>query len=512
MESFEKKGIWWIPEHRARAVGGILSFSHDEGLRLELLGALREDISDPFVSLPVLFGYVDGLGEVTLGRCLSGGMKISMPGPVYEAYWPSIAFMGAHIPAPLEHRFRKARVEFTHLVDWMQRGGILLKLARGPAPPTPIIAEYTHLKSVRSQLPFGTLEIEFAGRTDGDLIHRFTILQDVHVDVSPREPLDMDGFLEDVIGPLQAFLAFATERAVNVTKLTVFSDSYTTNLSDKRTTGTPIDVFLRLRDLDEVSTKRLYPHDLLFSYRDIEDQFDTLVERWFRLFSDIPHCVNLLSGTYYSPQLHADRVFLVLAQVSEIFHRSRFKRKKLPSREFDRRQGLVNELNPSWLAKWISKQLNNELWFGQRLHDLFREYGECVLPLCSDRDAFVRSVVDTRNYYTHYSSGLKDKAAKGMDLYMLSQALSTLVKCCLLADLGVPAKARRRLLLRNQAYISILQESKNSEFRELFVSDDIEQRNQRIRSAVAKGKLTQREIASLVGLSPSMVSRIVRAQ
>jgi len=510
VESFEKQGVWWLPDREASRVGGILSFTSEDGLHLDLLGSFRDKRTNALETAPVIFGHADGMGMITLGHCLPAGTRMSIPGPMFEAYWPSIALVGAHIPDPLEQTFSKVRITFNHLSEWVGKAGISLMIAPQSNFATPIKAEYTHPKERIEELSFGTLRIGFSGRTDGDLIHQFTIHQDVHIDLEPHNPLSFDDLVEGFISPIQGLLTFATDRAANITSLTLFTDEVLFDLGGGRTQRVPIKVYKPTREAPESSHRRLLPHDFLFALDDIDSRFNQVIENWFSFHLDIPHCASLLTGTHYSPHLFLNRVFLTLAQVSEIFHRSRFKETKLPIAEFSDRKDLIANLTPAQLAKWILPQMRNDLSFAQRLDRLFREYGECALPLCSTRKAFIRSVVDTRNYYTHYSSSLKRKAAKGLHLYSLSQTLSVLVKCCLLAELGMPAKERRELFLRNQKYLSLLHEYGNAESRDLFTSQASEARNKLIKAAVKRGGLLQREIASLVGLSSSSVSRIAK--
>lgn len=511
MESFEKQGTWWIPGRDDAAVGGMLSFESEGGLHLSLLGALRDDVSSFYESFPVLFGFVDGMGMVTLADCRPAGTRILLPGPAFEAYCPAIALVGAHIPNPESQQFGKARLALDHLSDWVHEGGMSLALARQPHAATPIKLEYSYPREKTARLDLAKLTIGFMGKTGGDLLNQFTISQGVHVDVEPTHPLSIGELFEALIAPLQGFLAFATERAADVTSLTVFSDDILIDVGSGRTRRCPIGVYLPTRHSLTARERQLHPHDFLFMFQDIEPQFEGVMARWFDLYRDLPHCLNLLTGTYYSPHLHLDRVFLILAQVSEILHRQHSLRTKMPRREFTRRVELIRERTPSWLADWTIPYLTNELSFAERLEELVDDYGECVLPLRASSAEFVRSAVDTRNYYTHYSSKLKAKAARGKDLLLLTQALSVLVRCCVLARLGVTGKERKRLLLRNQAFLFPLRESKNPQARALFACKDADERNRRILAACDAGQMTQRQIAALAGLSASAVSRIVKS-
>lgn len=384
-------------------------------------------------------------------------------------------------------------------------------LARQPHAATPIKLEYSHPREKTAHLDLAELKIGFTGKTEGDLLHRFTISQDVHIYVEPAHPLSIGELFETLIAPIQGFLAFATERAADVSSLTVFSDDILVDVGSSRTQRCPIEVYLPTRHGQTTSEGQLHPHDFLFTFQDVEAPFERVMANWFELYRDVPHCLNLQTGTYYSPHLHLDRVFLILAQVSEILHRQYSSRTKMLRKEFTRRVRLIEERTPRWLADWARPYLTNELSFAQRLEELVHEYGECVLPLCASAAEFVRSTVDTRNYYTHYSSGLRTKAARGKDLLLLTKALSVLVRCCVLARLGVPGRERKRLFLRNQAFLFPLRESTNPEARALFVCKDVDERNRRILAACDAGQMTQRQIAALAGLSASAVSRIVKS-
>jgi hypothetical protein len=56
-----------------------------------------------------------------------------------------------------------------------------------------------------------------------------------------------------------------------------------------------------------------------------------------------------------------------------------------------------------------------------------------------EEDTFTRSIVQTRNYFTHL--GIKPGALViegGKELFMLNQKLNALLRCVMLIDLGIP--------------------------------------------------------------------------
>ncbi|MBM4038327.1 MAG: hypothetical protein FJ290_07425 [Planctomycetes bacterium] len=49
---------------------------------------------------------------------------------------------------------------------------------------------------------------------------------------------------------------------------------------------------------------------------------------------------------------------------------------------------------------------------------------------------FAKKVTDTRNYFTHYSPGLKNRAARGGGLLWLKMKMEKLLEVCFLRELG----------------------------------------------------------------------------
>lgn len=47
------------------------------------------------------------------------------------------------------------------------------------------------------------------------------------------------------------------------------------------------------------------------------------------------------------------------------------------------------------------------------IENLFDDAQDILLPLVKSKRRFIEKVVDSRNYYTHYSQGLLQRAAQG---------------------------------------------------------------------------------------------------
>jgi len=73
-------------------------------------------------------------------------------------------------------------------------------------------------------------------------------------------------------------------------------------------------------------------------------------------------------------------------------------------------------------------------------------------PLICDGKGFVQKVCDTRNYFTHYSPELRNKLLRGMEMHRANEALSYIIKRCLLTEFGFSAEDCVRLFRRNRRY------------------------------------------------------------
>ena len=82
---------------------------------------------------------------------------------------------------------------------------------------------------------------------------------------------------------------------------------------------------------------------------------------------------------------------------------------------------------------------------------------EVVSPLIQSRTRFVRRVVDTRNYFIHYDTTLRAKAAVAAgELSYLKSVLSFLVQGCFLRELGIPSERWSELFGRNDLYMHMV--------------------------------------------------------
>ena len=63
-----------------------------------------------------------------------------------------------------------------------------------------------------------------------------------------------------------------------------------------------------------------------------------------------------------------------------------------------------------------------------------------------ERKSFINRVVATRNYLTHFDQSLEPQAARGEELYRITEKLKLLIEICLLRESGFEEERIRDLI------------------------------------------------------------------
>ena len=134
MNSFNYSGYWWLPGNEENKHFGNLSFSHNEGLTLEMFNSFTLDALEPgkptflgdIKQYPVIKGITREGKYLTLFSCDSAGPALSAPGFASEKFTSSYAFEETtpNTKRSPPSTFHKAFVQYTYLPDWVGSSGI----------------------------------------------------------------------------------------------------------------------------------------------------------------------------------------------------------------------------------------------------------------------------------------------------------------------------------------------------------------------------------------------------
>ncbi|MGE0068026.1 MAG: HEPN domain-containing protein, partial [Solirubrobacterales bacterium] len=92
-------------------------------------------------------------------------------------------------------------------------------------------------------------------------------------------------------------------------------------------------------------------------------------------------------------------------------------------------------------GEWIERNLlnSNRASLLDQVRRVLDSFGGEVLRFCGipeDREEFAKTVRDTRNYFTHFSSDRPARVPDGKALIVLQHRVWFLLRACLLRDMG----------------------------------------------------------------------------
>lgn len=164
---------------------------------------------------------------------------------------------------------------------------------------------------------------------------------------------------------------------------------------------------------------------------------------------------------------YAELSFNVVVQALETYHRSRQAGQLVPDALWPSLKDALNKVITDTLSpdksshparEALCQRLAhfNEPSLRQRLKSLLDSIEPSTTAVCGgDAKGFVQAVVDTRNYYTHWSPSLASKALRAGAAVHLTWRLRALLEILLLRDLGFPANsaAERAVLERRVSWL-----------------------------------------------------------
>lgn len=456
MQAIEHSGMWWLPTNPQNKVAGTLTFSNEDGITLELIGALEDlatfNTRQPY---PLILGLSGDGKRITLSNCVFAGVSVGMPGFARESYKASFFLIGVHFNEPGEVRFSRFSVRFSHLADWVRTSGFEVKKYWDEPK---IEVTYSLPTEREIEISKGTISLSFTCNTSGDGIEEMKLRQSVWLELKAHNEYPFNDLTYQYVRPLQNLLSLATTKPNSILELNVFSKQVFFEKEDGEKVEIPIQLCFQQKYFEPRLGKLLIPDYMLFALSDIADDFQTVMERWFGISDELETVCNLFFGVQYTPTLNLENRFLNIVQAVESYHRRRMKNEVLPRAEHKRlKSAVLNKVDAEhkiWLEGLLA--YSNEPRLEHRIRELTDRAEEVINPLISNKEEFAKKVKDTRNYLTHYDKRLKDKTAKGAGLFWLTQQLSYLLQACFLIELGLPLEKCAQLLHRNQAFIFAL--------------------------------------------------------
>ncbi len=223
-------------------------------------------------------------------------------------------------------------------------------------------------------------------------------------------------------------------------------------MHDGRATYMPVDIYQQ----PLYKANKRSPH-FIFRSTDVDNKLNILLENWLKKADLLNPIYNLYFSTLYKADSFLENRFLSLVQGLEAYHARIVRNTEFPREDYLESVASILESvpdGPPGFAKWLGHKLENgnRPSLRHRLKELITPFLDVFKFSNPGRQKFIKAVVDTRNYLTHYSEDLKGGAAKGSDLVNLIETLKMLFELYLLKEMGFSVSEIKAMVAKNGRY------------------------------------------------------------
>jgi hypothetical protein len=443
-EPFETSGSWWNPALPDEAVPGRLRYFPREGISLELDGRLRGSKYRDHRTWPIICGETRTGQACTL---LRASERSSSSGPRSETSKIDVQYslVGCIIDKLESLQFSSARVDYSNLTAWMGR-----RPFTWPSPPLngdrTYCVSYDPPKDVRVSLgDLGftqTIGCWFTGGSES--------FQEVDLrfgDSVVFRPLRRQSF-SWFLTRMHEFRNLLSLLMVEPTKYERVDLQFGKHLQPgSRKMIKDYASLLFKQAWSEAEVRSLDNFRIPLDHKPLARVFPGILANWYGRYSELQPVFDLFFLPIYNRALNVEFQFLGLLQALEALHRATIGGSYMSVTEYESTcRHLVSEI-PAALTTDHRDALKSRMRYGYE-YSLRKRLSELVDVITmqtmykitngEDPRRFLRRVVDTRNYLTHYDERLKAASMAPREMIKANHSLTLLLRFLILREIGVP--------------------------------------------------------------------------
>ena len=319
----EKTGYFWLPENTEKKLPGVLRISESGEVTLEVFG-LSEDhhSSRPFDEIPFfsgeeagnrIVGIVEENEFITLDQCQRVDLPLPFPGLRMwkSAFYARFAFIGFAVESGEDIAFSRIDFSVEGLDEWLGISGIHTDY-NWKAKSTSV--QFALPDEIAFQLSNGIeMKIGFIGKPPSrPAITEARITQKAYISLASAELQPLDDFLPLLL-KIHTFLSFAIDKPVSLKSVTGYSTEITREFHKGQKSKIPIKIYYQSLPRSEAKSE-IKQSDMLFLYRDVENQLEEIINRWLKNYEISEPAFNLYFTYQFDSQKFQDVNFLLLAQ------------------------------------------------------------------------------------------------------------------------------------------------------------------------------------------------------
>lgn len=236
---------------------------------------------------------------------------------------------------------------------------------------------------------------------------------------------------------LTTLMCLAINATVTLKNLVAKSSEIKTNLDRGDNYEVPIYIYYRSIPFSKKPPNTKWV-EMLFNYKAISSDAQDVFNKWISAYDNIAPALNLYFSTTSDAQKYLDGKFLALAQGLETYHRSISNEKSMDPEEYEILVAKVIDNCPKEKLEWLNGRLmhGNEINLRKRLRRIIEPF-KTYIGNNRERERLIKSIVDTRNYLTHYNENLMDSASRGSDLGVLCERMEAIFQLHFLKVIGL---------------------------------------------------------------------------
>ncbi|HXO19123.1 MAG TPA: HEPN domain-containing protein [Thermoanaerobaculia bacterium] len=448
-------GRWFLADTPSIEIAGTLHMEGSLKLSLELIGSFSDDLTRvlKFGGSAVVHGIstsgslltVELVDEELVGKSAFGTRKTYRVHRVIE---------GDLLPN-LDPEILSVEFGLSRLHDWVGPKTFGLESSYEDYPygatltlkyqdPKPITLLESDDLSIYLQFWSG---LPFVGpQSRSGCLRHFSGLR-----IDSHKPRKLSALLP-VVGQMRAMLSFATATPNWVTYLSAHRQRDDSKPLQTRVTPRGRLKFFPVDDPEGEPAKMVFPSQMLFALADDMSMGRSATSSWVRSWPKMGPLIQLFLGANQSTEIYQEHRFISLIHAVEGFHRLNYSNSLVPKAKHKSRMlGILSclaEEDREFVGRGL--QYSNEPSLRLRLKELLDIALKTVPGFMGSEQEFLRSVVETRHYHSHFEPKLKRKAAGSAVLFELCSVLSSMFEILTLLHLGFPAEKVKEVINRGR--------------------------------------------------------------
>lgn len=395
-------------------------------------------------------------GEVTLHNCYEFHSHGSSKGFYITCFKASEIFIGHHFKREEDMKFNNIFVNYSNLYEWAGITGFKHKWEEDGGKLVEYEWKYSFPEVIENRLDGFDINISYyfvGGILDNfELNPKQSTLIDIHADDS----LSFLDFSRKILSYIQDFLSLGVGEAVRVRYMTGRSEEAKTEHSNGKTIYNDIKIYY---STVVTESRKLRSDKMFFTLGDLDNSLEECLNNWFNKLEDLKPVYNLYFSTLYNPEMYLEQNFLNYAQALESYHRRMYGGTYMSNDGYKSVYNILVDQIPDSVKKDHKQSLEKRIEYGnafslrKRLKEIFKIIGDDIITkLIENKTNFIKDVVKTRNYYTHYSKELEEQAPDTKKLLKLTQKLRFLVEICFLVELGLSTDKIKEIVDRDKKH------------------------------------------------------------